>query len=172
MDYYQGSGVYIRNTWKTETSLQVYYNTCPPSLPERKTQTRYKTGCMGTELCTLDTCNQRTKGSKLCTIRHHDHNLESFEWPLLWVSIRWCGFQGIKWLWSQTGNWGVDRQFRTDRFVDRQTTGLPPTFARGATLDCLRPLRWVRPLLHRLIKLNHWKCSPWPPWPAGCLTLI
>ena len=47
---------------------------------ERKTQTLHK---MGTELFTLETCNQRIKGSKVCTIRHHDHKLESFEWPLL-----------------------------------------------------------------------------------------
>jgi hypothetical protein len=79
-------------------------NTFPPFCPERKTQTWYKTGCMGTKLCTLDTCNNRTRGprdvpkgitiilgiiwmvtcnnrtlrSKGCTKRHHDHPLEYF----------------------------------------------------------------------------------------------
>jgi hypothetical protein len=29
---------------------------------------------------------------------------------------------------------GVDRHYKTDRIVERQTTGLHPTFALGATL--------------------------------------
>ena len=54
--------VHIEHLKNKNQLSSVFFNTCPPSLPEQKTQTWYKTGCMGTVLCTLDTCNQRTRG--------------------------------------------------------------------------------------------------------------
>ncbi len=68
------------------------------------------------------------------------------------------GFCRGMWLWIQPNvKWRGIFTFLKNKVLHRritfkrQTIGLPPTFALGATLDCLRPLRWVRPLSHREI---------------------